>query len=328
MIFGCSGGGGKVSYLLGMPAAKGLFQRAVIESGPPFQFADPASADAVLGKVLAELALGPGDAARIVDVPAERLFAAQVALGAGGGPGPGGMSFAPVTGTAVLPRRPEDAVGLGASADVPLVIGTNEHEARFMTFMAPGLAGGGPEISDGELVERLRDGCDHGVEGLVAHYRRAHPDLSNFDLLLLIESEQFRIRSLRLAEPKVAGGRAPVYSYLFRRTASAVADAGSFHGMEMPFVFDNLAAMPYLLRDPGSPELAAQMSGRWAAFARTGHPDVDGLTPWPSYTLDRRATMIIDHGWEVEDDPFGEHRRAWDGVPTGPRTRPWARVVN
>ena len=327
-VFGESGGGGKVSALLGMPEAAGLFHRAVIESGPPFQFADPDSADAVLGKVLAELGLGPGDAGRLAELTPEQLFAVQVALGAGGGPGPGGMSFAPVSGTAALPHRPEEAVARGASADVPLVIGTNEHEARFMTFMAPGLAGGGPDITDAELVERLSEGCDHGAETLVDHYRGAFPALSNFDLLLLVESEQFRIRSLRLAEPKVTGGRAPVYSYLFRRTSAAVAEAGSFHGMEMPFVFDNLAAMPYLLRDDGSTELAAQMSTRWAAFARTGRPDVEGLAPWPPYSLERRATMVIDRGWHVEDDPLGDHRRAWDDVPTGPRTRPWARVFS
>ncbi len=327
-LFGESGGGGKVSALLAMPEAAGLFHRAIIESGPPFQFGDPTSAEAVLDEVLAELGLGPGEARRLLDLPPDRLFAVQVALGAGGGPGPGGMSFAPVSGTVALPLRPEEAVARGASADVPLIIGTNEHEARFMTFMAPELAGGGPPIDDAELIERLAGGCDHGVEGLVAHYRRAFPELSNVDLLLLVESEQFRIRSLRLAEPKVTGGRAPVYSYLFRRTSAAVADAGSFHGMEMPFVFDNLHAMPYLLGDEGSTELAAQMSTRWAAFARTGRPDVEGLEPWPTYSLDRRATMLIDRGWTVEDDPLGEHRRAWVDVPTGPRTRPWARILS
>lgn len=327
-VFGESGGGGKVCALLAMPEAAGLFHRAVVQSGPPFQFPDRAGADEVVGKVLAELGLGEGEAERLLDVPAERLFEVQTALGAGGGPSPGGMSFAPVTGTVALPDFPTDAVAGGASADVPLLVGTNEDEARFMTLLDPRLAGGGPDIGHDELVARVAPGVDEGAADLVAHYKAAHPRLSNFDLLLVIESEQFRVRSIRLAEAKVAGGRAPVYAYLFRRRASKLPGAGSYHGMEIPFAFDTLGAARHLRVDEGSDQLAAEMSARWAAFARSGVPDIDGLPAWPAYDPGRRATMTIDRGWRVLDDPLGDHRRAWDGVPTGPATRPWSRVFS
>jgi len=91
-----------------------------------------------------------------------------------------------------------------------------------MIVMAPHLANGGPEIDDDELLERVQPGIDNEAAPLVARYRAALPALSNFDLLLAIESDQFRIRSLRLAEHKVAGGTARVYSYLFRWTTDAV----------------------------------------------------------------------------------------------------------
>jgi para-nitrobenzyl esterase len=327
-IFGESGGGGKVSALLAMPSAAGLFHRAIIQSGPPFQFPDPDQAHDTCGKVLAELGLAGDQAHQLLELPAERLLEVQIALGAGGGPSPGGMSFAPTVGTDALPDWPGPSVRAGAAAEVPLLIGTNEHEAWFMTLMDPRLkdGGGGPELSDDELAERLAPGVDGGLDELIAHYKGRFPERSNFQILLTVESEAFRVRSLRLADHKVSGGGAPVFTYLFRRTASKLAHAGSYHGLEMGFMFDNLHTMRFTLADEGSEQLAREMSGRWAAFARTGRSDMDGLPSWTAYDLDRRATMEIDRGWRMVDDPLGDDRRAWDPVPLGPRTRPWSGV--
>lgn len=326
-VFGESGGGGKVSVLLGMPRAAGLFHRAIIESGPPFQFPDPARADATTGKVLDHLGLS--DPAELLDLTARQLLDVQVALGAGGGPSEGGMSFAPTVGTELVPDWPGPSVRAGASVDVPLLIGTNEHEAYFMAMADPRLRGEAPDIDEEDLLHRLEPGVDGDLAGLVAHYRRRHPEHTNFQTLLTIESEAFRIRSIRLAEDKAAAdGAAPTFVYLFRRRASKLPLAGSYHGLEMGFVVDNLAeTMRFTLADDGSEQLAREMSGRWAAFARTGRPDVEGLAPWPEFDAERRATMEIDQGWEVVDDPLGEDRRAWDALPLGPSTRPWSRVV-
>lgn len=326
-IFGESGGGGKVSALLSMPPAEGLFHRAIIESGPPFQFPDPQQAHDTCGKVLDQLDLSDDQASQLLDLSAERLFEVQVALGAGGGPSPGGMSFAPTVGTAVLPSWPDEALRSGMSSDVPLIIGTNEHEAWFMTLMDPKMrTGEWPDISDAELVERLTPGVDGTLDELIAHHKAAHPERGNFETLLAIESEAFRIRSLRVAEAKADAGGEPAFVYLFRRTTSKLAHAGSYHGLEMGFVFDNLHTMRHTLADAGSEQLAREMSGRWAAFARTGRPEVDGLPEWTPFDNDRRPTMEIDQGWGMVDDPLADDRRAWDDVPLGPTTRPWSRI--
>src|ERR1039458_3559076 len=154
-IFGESGGGGKVSALLAMPRAAGLFHRAIIESGPPFQFPDTEKATATAEKVVATLGLAGGELRSILTLDASKLLDVQVTLGAGGGPSPGGMSFAPTVDGRVMTDYPEGAVAAGASSDVPLVIGTNLDEARFMIVMAPHLANGGGAIDGGELLERL-----------------------------------------------------------------------------------------------------------------------------------------------------------------------------
>jgi len=326
-VFGESGGGGKVSALLAMPRAEGLFHRAIIESGPPFQFPDIEKASATANKVVAMLGLAKGELDSLLTLDAEKLLDVQVALGAGGGPSPGGISFAPMVDGRVLSDYPEQAVAAGASANIPLIIGTNLDEARFMIVMAPHLADGGPKIDEAELLERLQPGFDNDVAPLAARYRAVYPDLSNFDLLLAIESDQFRIRSLRLAEHKVAGGGEPVYMYLFRWATSALPGLGSIHGLEMPFVFANLNTMRGLAQSRGADVLADRMCSVWGEFARTGVPSHEGLPKWEPFTISDRSTMVIDDEWTIEKDPLSETRRFWDDMSTGPDTRPWSRVI-
>jgi para-nitrobenzyl esterase len=329
-IFGESGGGGKVSALLAAPAARGLFQRAVIQSGPPFQFPSILQATATAEQVLAQLGVDRKQGPAVLhELPAQSLLSAQVALGAGGGPSPGGMAFAPAIDGRVLFEWPEPALAAGASSQIPLLIGTNLDEARFMLMMNPALRKAPPQLSDEELQERVSPGCDAGVAGLIASYRALYPQLSHFDLLLKIESEQFRMRSIRLAEHKLQAGGAAVFMYLFTFTTPRLAKYGAYHGMEIPFVFGTLPAVPHVADDPDAGVLAQRMQDSWVAFARTGRPAAagGGLPEWTPYNAQERATMCIDRAWTLEADPLGRERAAWDDVPTGPTTRPWSRVM-
>ena len=327
-VFGESGGGGKVSALLAAPASAGLFQRAIIQSGPPFQFPDVALSNATAAQVLAQLEIDPErGAARLHELPAKALLGAQVALGAGGGPSPGGMAFAPVIDQRVLFDWPEPALARGASAEVPLLIGTNLDEARFMLMMNPRLRKAPPELSDEELIERVSPGCDAGAAGLVARYRALYPELSSFDLLLKLESEQFRVRSIRLAEHKLRAAGAPTFMYLFSFVTPRLAKYGAYHGMEIPFVFGTLPVVSHVAEDPDAAALCRRMQQSWVSFARSGRPVCDGVPAWARYTREERATMRIDRSWSLERDPLGRERMSWEDVPTGPTTRPWSRVM-
>jgi para-nitrobenzyl esterase len=327
-IFGESGGGGKVSALLASPKARGLFQRAIIQSGPPFQFPALAQASATAEQVLAQLGLERSQGPEALHaLPAERLLRAQVALGAGGGPSPGGMAFAPAIDGSVLLDWPEGALAAGASREVPLLIGTNLDEARFMLMMNPRLRKEPPDLDDAAMLERVSPGCDAGAEALIARYRELYPALSGFDLVLKIESEQFRVRSIRLAEHKLRAGGAPAFMYLFTWTTPRMAKYGSYHGLEIPFVFGTLPAVPQVADDPDAAALSARMQQSWVAFARSGVPDCAVVPAWAPYASTDRATMQIDRAWTLERDPLGRERAAWNDVPTGPTTRPWSRVM-
>jgi para-nitrobenzyl esterase len=182
-------------------------------------------------------------------------------------------------------------------------------------------------LSSEELCERVSPGVDAGAESLIARYREFHPELTNFDLLLTIESEQFRMRSIRLAEHKTSAYGAPVFMYLFSWTTPRLARYGAYHGLEIPFVFGTLAAVPHVAADPDAKALRARMQQCWVEFARRGRPRGDEMPNWEPYTLPERQTMRIDRAWSLERDPLARERAAWHDVPTGPMTRPWSRVV-
>src|SRR4029077_13886581 len=137
---------------------------------------------------------------------------------------------------------------------------------------------------------------------------------SSFDLLLKIESEQFRVRSIRLAEHKTRAARAPVFMYLFSWVTPRLARYGAYHGLEIPFVFDTLTAMPHVAADPEAEALCRRMQQTWVEFARSGRPAGGDVPAWAPYTLDDRATMRIDRSFTLERDPLGRERAAWDDV--------------
>ncbi len=300
-IFGESGGGAKVSTLIAMPAARGLFHRAAIQSGPGLRVKPPEQAAELAEKIAAEICGGSFDLAALQAAPIERLREAQGKLGRSAV-----FAFSPVLDSEVIPEHPGDAIKNGTAADVPMIVGCNRDEATLFLAMNP--ASGEVADDDGLLARLVTLGSDAGA--IVEAYRRTRPETAARDLLVAIESDRMmRIPSIRLAERKLAGGRAPVFMYLFRWAAGPL---GSAHGFEIPFVFDN-ARPPVMPESVSRGDLAARMSEAWLAFARSGRPDHPGNPDWPAYTLEDRATMTFDRDEShVERDPCGEERRAWE----------------
>jgi para-nitrobenzyl esterase len=127
----------------------------------------------------------------------------------------------------------------------------------------------------------------------------------------------FRMHSIAIAERKYEQGTAPVFMYLFTwETPVLNGRLKSTHALEIPFMFDNLsAARNFTGESPELVPLAEKMSEAWLAFARDGKPGYRGLPSWPAYEPERRATMLFDTTCRVENDPGGEIRRAWQGIP-------------
>ncbi len=122
----------------------------------------------------------------------------------------------------------------------------------------------------------------------------------------------FGIASIHIAELKAAQGGAPVYLYRFDyETTKLGGHIRSMHGTEIPFVFNNVKNTSWMVDDtPQTNALAAQMSGAWAAFARTGNPNTGVLPKWPAYDTKNRSTMIFNLTSRVEQDPDRDARMA------------------
>ena len=309
-IFGESGGGAKVCTLLAVPAARGLFHRAVVQSGPSGRVTALARAAELTSKFVAELGVG-SDLASLQAVPAEQVIDAQLAAAPFGGASL--MGFSPVLDGMTVTADPGDALRDGSAPDVPLMIGCTRDEATLFIATDPAVRDL-RKLDDAALLRRLeRYGIGKDRERILATYRANRPDDTNLDLYIAIVTDQLmRIPSIRLAEDRIAGGGAPVYLFLFTWAAGPLR---SGHGFEIPFVFDNVGG-DVMRPSPSRHQLAAEMSEAWLAFARSGEPSHDGIGDWPAYDLEHRPTMIFDRdGSALEADPWGSDRRAWDGVP-------------
>ena len=308
-IMGESGGGAKVSTLLAMPGAKGLFHRAVIQSGPGLRGVPTGAATRTAKGLLDELQVSAADTKALQSIPAEDILAAAFAAAAkaGGGPMGGMMRLAPVVDGVVLPSDPFTPAAPAISASVPILIGSNKDEMTLFTAAEPWFA----TLTDTQLMERAKLAGPKG-EALVAAFRKLYPDYSPTYLLnQVMTATSMFAGSVTLAERKAAQKAAPVYMYyLIWETPVANNLFKSPHTLDIPLMFDNVDKARVLVGPGPQPEaLARQMSDAWLAFARAGKPNAASIPEWPPYTAERRATMLFDVKSRVADDPNAEIRK-------------------
>jgi para-nitrobenzyl esterase len=317
-IFGESGGGRKVSTLLAMPDAKGLFHRAIIQSGPGLHLQPRDKATEIAVALFKEIGVPAGDVRRLQDVPMERLIAAQSEVDArlDEEARDKGLfeqrGFVPTVGVPALPGYAFDPVATEISADVPILIGSNRHELAYFTR--------GDEkimkrtLTEDELRERVRVMAGNATDRVMQVYKQAHPDAPPAVRWILMRSDRtYRLDSITIAQRKAAAGRAPAYMYLFAwETPVQGGLLMAHHALEITFAFDNTTKVPAM--SGGGPEaaaLAAKMSEAWIAFARTGKPGTPNLPSWPAYDTRARATMVFDNTCAVVNDPGGAERHLW-----------------
>jgi para-nitrobenzyl esterase len=216
-----------------------------------------------------------------------------------------------------LPMHPFDGRATQHADGIPLMIGTNKDESA---LSAPGDARR-DVLTREELVERVGDMLGDRTDEVIDAYQRSRPNATPWDLYIAIESDPRRIRSIELAEAKIAGSDAPVYMYLVDwETDYRGGVYRAPHAMEIAFVFGHADAVPLSGSRPDRHQLESYMSEAWIAFARTGDPSHRGIGRWRPYTLGDRATMVFDTPSRLVNDPRKGERLAWEGVPD-PRYR-------
>ena len=312
-VFGESGGGAKVAVLMAMPAARGLFGKAIIQSGPAVAMADRADGNRTAELFLRELDLPAERAHELRSLPLERLLAAQARVIAATGTAPFAErrrhGFNPVRGQPGFPTGPFEPGAPAISADVPLLIGTNRHEMTLFFAAEPWFS----TLDDAELMSRLRDFVGDRAVELSRAYRRLRPTATATELFVdILTAQGMTLPSLTIADRKAHQHAAPVYCYLFAHESPALSGRlRSAHIVEIPYVFDTVEDAPFVERSPSAAVFSAQISTAWTEFARSGRPGAPGLPVWPSYDTGTRATMVLDAHSRVVHDPYGEERDVW-----------------
>ena len=296
-IFGQSGGAGKVATLMYAPSAKGLFHKAIMQSGGKPNFRDPAITRKIGVAILEELGLSTSEVDKLTQIPHDELLAAgNEAINKVRGEAQGiRLGWAPVLDGEFLPLQVGEVQGDALSRDIPLMIGTTRTEfassSRTPLFHA----------TREEVIEHLRETYQERTDDFVAAFDKAYPvtkmpsDMMDIDFM-------FRPASMDFANIKSSiEGAAPTYMYLFTWD-SPILDGmlKSGHCMEIAFVFNNIHRNPEY--NGGRPEayaLAEKMSRTWASFARTGDPNNKAIPQWDPYTEESGVTMLFDNTIEA-----------------------------
>jgi para-nitrobenzyl esterase len=315
-IFGESAGGMSVGTLLGTPAAKGLFHKAIPQSGAAHNSLPAKLAAEVTDELMTRLNVRT--VAELVAVPGDQLLKQRADLLAETFGDPdrtmtgGALPWEPVHDGTVLPDPPLDAVRAGLNADVPLLVGTTNEEWKLFSLVVPG-----GEMTEKKVVARASRLVGDGA-AFVEGYRGGGGELPPAELFDRMATDYvFRIPAIRLAEAQLRHTPA-VWMYRFDWRSRAFGGAlGACHAIELPFVFHNVdrPGMAMFLGDgPPPTELADQVQDAWVAFARNGDPNTTALPDWPPYDESRRATMQLAEPCRLLDDPQATTRRLWDHV--------------
>jgi para-nitrobenzyl esterase len=302
-VMGESAGAMSIGALLGMPAAQGLFQRAILQSGAAGNLTKRPQAAQVAQALLAKLGLETSQLSVLAEVSLETLLKVQPELGREFG---GVQAYSPMIDGETLPQHPLAMIAQGSAANVAILVGTNRDEWRLFAMMS-----GGPKVDEELLTQIFGDEAKLAL----ATYTEARADTSKDAAWIDIMSDLvFRMPAIRLAEGQVRQG-APVWMYRFDWESPAFGGIlGAAHAMDIPFVWNTLdipLSRMFTGDSPTRQQLADLMHASWAAFIRSGTPAIANLPAWPPYDLEKRATMIFSATPYVVDNPQGRVRELW-----------------
>jgi para-nitrobenzyl esterase len=314
-IFGESAGGMSVGALLAFGPAKGLFHRAIPQSGAASTAQSLERAGEVAEAVLEVLGVSANaDVDDFLKIDAEQLTVAAAAAGQK----LGGMVFQPCVDGNMMREIPLDAVKGGAADDIAVLVGAARDEWKLFTAM-PGFA---VDLDEAALIAALSAHVPD-PQPIIDAYRQARQARGQAagptDLFNAIETDRiFRMPAVHLAEA-IAGRGGNAWQYLFTwESPWGDGNLGSPHAIDIGFVFATHAmddgSAEFFGSGEAADQLAAHTQDAWLAFAADGNPRTEALSGWQTYDAQTRSTAIFDDPVAVESDPFGEERAAWDNV--------------
>lgn len=298
-VFGQSGGGGKVSTLLCMPDAKGLFHKAIIQSGTIANTNTEETSQKLGIAVLEELGISAEQPDRISTISYNELVnAGEKALTKIVGERTPGKAttmfgFCPTPDDKVLLQHPFTPGFPAISDNVPIMVGTTFNEMMDKYYREK-------DLTIEQVRERLFEKYGSRTDDFMKAFAKAYPDYTLQDMLSI--DEVFRPLTVSVANAVSSARKTPIYVYQFNWKSPLYGGfMGSVHGLEQPFVFNNIS-LAQMIADSSKEtfELADKISSAWLNFAKTGNPNTEKLPAWPAYASEDGATMILDNNCVVK----------------------------
>jgi len=307
-IFGQSGGAAKVAALMAMPAAEGLFHKAIIQSmSGGLQIAEADAATAINRALMQAAGIDPAAKGALIDLSKEQLIEAQNALPRVFRPVIDGRQF---SGHPFLPAAPSRARA------IPLLAGCTATETTYYLRNSPDSFAIGMEQVTGRLRKFL--GTDEAVtRRIIGAYRDSLQGGSPSDILVAVTTDQIFMRNTYDAARlhTEAGGQAFAFVYA-RETPVEGGHLRAPHCSELPFIFGTTdVARAHVGKGPDITPMTRMMMATWASFARTGNPGNALLPEWPPYSNADRPVMALQPDPEPLSDPGVSARAALRSVP-------------
>ena len=312
-IFGESAGAISVQTLMAIPEAKGMFKRAIVESGNPEILWTPKLATDITNRYLAILHITPDHISTLKTLPVDSLVSAMHALMKELIKEPKIMKlFAPTVDGEFIPRSLYSCISAGECQNVDLLIGTNKEEANLFAMKKLKLA----PTSEKELQPYLTMLTDSVKLRLLSSYEQ-YPRKSG--ILSLLTDATFAVPSIRYAEAQAS--HANTYMYRFDWSSKPLRAIGlrACHGIELPFVFGTFNTglgkkVLFLANKKDIMRISESIQQAWINFAKTGNPNAPSVGTWKKYDATERCTMMFDKNICTQNDPKSKERKAWDGV--------------
>jgi para-nitrobenzyl esterase len=311
-VFGQSGGGAKVSTLMAMPTAQGLFHKAIVQSGSQLRLASAEASAAQATAVLKELQAQGIGTEQLTQVPPARLVEIATAVKnklQSANPRASitdRLGWQPWIDGTIVTSHPFDPQAPALASKVPMLIGTTVHE-----FASAAMMPDPRSLTEQWLVDEVAKTYGDSAKRIVEAFKRGHPGALPYEVAAIIGATA-TFRSAAVKQAQLQSANAPTYMYWFAwKTPVLDGTPLAYHCAELAFAFDNIDRCAN--STGGTPEardLAARMSQAWIQFARSGDPNHSGLPRWPAVTAQTVPTMIFDNRCEVKNDPDAEERKA------------------
>jgi para-nitrobenzyl esterase len=316
-IFGESAGGMSIGCLMAMPAARGRFHKAILESGVGNTSVSLSEANNVAGRFLEDIGINSGDIKALRALTVAQLLDIEMKLRvATARPGEAARitATAPVIDGETIPGVTSEIARQGAARDIPVIVGNNLEEWKLFAMMHPDIG----EMDEAGLIRRLGIFMTaENARALIAAYRQAREKRGDattpVELLSAIQTDlMFRIPALDLVEAQRDNGQL-AYNYIFTWKSPVLGGAlGACHALEIGFVFGTYDDM-FCGTGPEADKLSRCIQDAWLAFARTGDPSCESIGKWPPYGRNR-TTVMLGKDCHVEEAPYEDERRAWQEV--------------